>query len=93
MIDITKYLAYFHDGTLFDMQHINDEIELLLESSEMDLSDVEDDIKFSQFQTIRGKLHIHGIKSIQMDDIHLLGNLKMKYDSGNIFDLEIKKTE
>lgn len=92
-IDISKYSAYFHDGGLIDIQHKEDNVTFLLESAEMDLSEIKDNIQLSEFKTIKGKLHLNGVKSIQINTIPFHGHLKMQYDSGNIFDLEIKKNK
>ena len=93
MIDIGKYSAYFHDGAVIEIQHKDDEITLSLESAEMDLSEIQDNIQLSELSTIIGKLHLSGVKSIQINDVFFSGRLSLKYDSGNIFDLEIKKNK
>jgi hypothetical protein len=90
---IEKYTAYFHDGSLIDIQHNNDQIVLSLGSAEMDFDEVEDSIQLSERNTIMGKLYLEGIISINLNENKFFGVLKMKYDSGKIFDLEIKENK
>jgi hypothetical protein len=90
MIDISKYSAYFHDGGLIDIQHTDNEITLSLESAEMDLSELQDDIQLSEFSTIKGKLHLEKVQSIQINDIPFHGQLKLPYDYGSIFDFDVQ---
>jgi hypothetical protein len=90
-MSIEKYTAYFHDGALIDIQHSDNQIVLSLESSEMDLSDLKDPIQLSERNSIKGKLHLKRISSVILNDVSFSGQLKMKYDSGTIFDLHIEK--
>lgn len=90
-MNISKYTAFFHDGSIFDIQHVKDKIEFSMASAEMDEEDVEDDIALSQDDQIQGKLYIEGIKNIKINDKLFLGVLKKIYDNGRIFDFEITK--
>lgn len=90
-MSIDKNTAYFHDGALIDIQHSDNQIALSLESSEMDLLDLKDPIQLSERNSIKGKLHLMEINSIKLNDILFSDQLKMKYDSGTIFDLHIEK--
>src|SRR3990167_10605205 len=89
---ISKYTAYFHDGSLIAIDYGKDDTELTLtmESAEVDPEDIKDPIHLSEEERIKGKLHLKGIKNIYIDDEKLSTPLKMNYDDGSIFDLEIK---
>jgi hypothetical protein len=89
-IIIQKYLHEFHDGSLIDIQHMDQEYIFSLESAEMDRADMKDDILLSERGTIKGKLHLEAIKSIQINDTPFRGQLKLLYDYGSIFDFDIR---
>jgi hypothetical protein len=91
VINIQKYAAYFHDGAVIDIQHRDDEIIFSLESAEIDLSDIHDELELSERDTIKGKLHVIKPKLIHVNREIISTYLKMRYDSANIFDLEIAK--
>jgi len=86
---IQKYLDEFHDGALIDIQYSDNELILSIESSEMDVSDMKDEIALSERGTIKGKMHLKGIKLIKINSVHFIGFLEKKYDSGKIVDLQI----
>lgn len=89
-LNIKKYTAYFHDGSLIDIQHSDNKIVLSLESAEMDSIDMEDDISLSERGTIKGKLHLEEVQSIKINDSPFHGKLKLFYDYGSIFDFDIR---
>ena len=88
-MDISKYTAFFHDGSLIEIEHKNNKIELALSSAEMDEDDLKEPIELSNDDCIQGKLHIEGIKRVIVDDKLLDKPLKKEYDDGQIFDFEI----
>jgi len=88
-MDISEYTDFFHDGSLIDIVHKNDKIELSMCSAEMDEADLKEPIELSKSECIAGKLHIEGIKSIKIGATPLKGFLKKEYDDGQIFDFEI----
>ena len=92
---ISKYTSYFHDGSLVAIEYGKNDSELTLtmESAEVDPEDIKDPISLSKEDRIKGKLHLKGIKNIYIDDEKLSTPLKMNYDDGGIFDLEIKDNE
>jgi hypothetical protein len=59
----------------------------------MDLADLQDPITLTERNTIKGKLYLNGVKSIKLNDILFFDRLKMKYDSAEVFDLEIQKNQ
>jgi len=89
-MNISEYTAFFHDGSIIDIEHKNDKIELSMSSAEMDETDLKAPIVLSKDDCIVGKLHIEGIKTIKIGDEILKGLLKKEYDNGHIFDFEIK---
>ncbi len=91
-MDISKYTGYFHDGGLIDIRHMDNKIELLLFSAEMDPEDLREDIPLGQDDCITGILHLDGIKKITKNEQPFFGELKMEHQSGDIFKLEISTT-
>jgi len=75
-MNISKYEAFFHDGSLIDIRHIGTKIEFSMASAEMDEEDVENDVILSKNDSIQGKLHIEGIKSIMIGGNPFPGILK-----------------
>lgn len=92
---ISKYTSYFHDGSLVEIEYGKNNAELILtmESAEVDPEDIKDPIPLSEDDRIKGKLHLKGVKNIYINDEILSTPLKMTYDDGGIFDLEIKDNE
>lgn len=88
-MDISDYTSFFHDGSLLEIKHENDKIELSMSSAEMDEEDLKEPIVLSKDDRIVGKLHIEGIKNIIVDNERLEKSLKKEYDDGEIFHLEI----
>ena len=69
------------------------ELTLTMESAEVDPEDIKDNIPLAKEDRIKGKLHLKGIKNIYINRKRLSTPLKMNYDNGKIFDLEIKNNE
>jgi hypothetical protein len=92
---ISKYTSYFHDGSLLNIQYGKTPVDLTLsmESCYIDEEDLKDPIPRSSEDTLRGKLHLKGIKNIYIDNEVLSTPLKMNYDDGEIFRLDIKDNE
>jgi hypothetical protein len=57
-IKIEKYASLFHDGDISQIKHVNNEIELWMESAEILPEWNEDNILLSKRNTITGKLHL-----------------------------------
>jgi len=90
-MDIKKYSGCFHDGVVYNMQHKNNEIILSLESAELRPEWNKDKIKLSKERTITGYLHLQGVKSVSINTNIFPKRLKMIYDIGEIYDLEISE--
>ncbi|MBI2742620.1 MAG: hypothetical protein HYX48_01735 [Chlamydiales bacterium] len=91
-MDISKYAAFFHDGSIMDVQHQGDKIEFFMASAEMAEEDLEDDIALSRDESIQGKLCLEGIISVAIGDKPFKGTVKKAYDNGRIFDFEVTKS-
>jgi len=89
-MDISKYTAYFHDGSLIDIKNIDDTIEISLSSAEVDPEDLTDDIPLGEYDRINGILHLEGIKKITRNDLLFNGILKMERQSGEIHRFKIR---
>jgi hypothetical protein len=92
MIDISKYSSYFHDGSIFNIEHIENTIILSMSSAQMDVEDLNDDITLSANNCIQGKLHLEKVKKIIVDKKPIKGTFKLLYDDAEILDFEIKET-
>jgi len=93
MMNAADYDAFFHDGSLINIQHTNNKIEISMESAEISENDLKDDIDLSKYNTLKGKLHLEDVKSILDNDQPFTGLLKMQFDSAIILDLEIVKNK
>lgn len=92
-IDIFKYKDFFHDGALLGIEHQEKTIVLAMQSAEVDPEELPGPIALSSDDRIKGKLHLKGVKNIHINREKLSTPLKMNYDDGKIFDLEIKNNE
>ena len=88
-MNISNYAAFFHDGSIMDIQHMGDKVEFSMASAEMDEEDINDDVVLSKDDSIQGKLHVEGIKNIIIDKQPFLGKISKNHDNGKIFDFEI----
>jgi hypothetical protein len=88
-MNISYYTAFFHDGSIINIQHKKNVIKFYMASAEMDEEDIKDDLKLSYDDSIRGILHIEEVESITINGEIFLGKLNMNYENGRIFDFEI----
>ena len=88
-MNISEYTGFFHDGSLIEIEHKNDKIELSMSSAEMDETDLKEPVELSKNDRILGKLHIEGVVSVKIGDSLLEDPLTKEYDNGRIFDFEI----
>lgn len=51
-MNMLKYLDEFHDGALIDIYHYENTILFSIESAEMDISDVKDEVQLSERGTM-----------------------------------------
>ncbi|CDR33194.1 hypothetical protein [Criblamydia sequanensis] len=91
-MNIHKYEAYFHDGTLVEIDQKENNVVLSMISSEMYPDEMKDPMLLSYDNKIKGKLHLDKVKRITMDG-ETISLINMLYDSGEIFDLEIKENK
>lgn len=89
-IDISKYAAYFHDGNLFNISRVKDEIVCQMSSAEVDLSEIEKGLVLSKNHRIRGMLHLSNIQNIHITGEYKLESLFDVFNLGTILDFEIK---
>lgn len=87
MINISNY--DFHDGILSEIVNVKDNIIITMESSQICSEDNIENVPLSDSQTIKGKLHIEGVKSLTKNGKALL-LLEKNHDSGDIFDFVIE---
>jgi hypothetical protein len=89
-MDISKYTDFFHDGSVIDIQHKGNGIQISMSSAEVDEEDLQDDIALSKYDRIQGKLHIEGVKNITINKNPFFGELKKIYDDGSILHFDLK---
>jgi len=88
-LDISKYTAYFHDGSIIDINSQINDLIISLESAELDPLEIGDSKLITKSNTIFGKLHLKNVKKLKLDNKPYLETLRKNYDSGEILDLEI----
>ena len=86
-----KYIDYFHDGILIDIQQTKNSITLIMESAEIDPEDMNDNILLTQNNSLKGKLHLEKIISVKINNKIHVENLYKAYDHGTILDFEIEE--
>lgn len=92
---LTQYSGYFHDGSIYKIEHNSGNLVISAESAEL-LPEWDWDRKnvpLSKRNTIAGKLHLEGISHIRKDQEIWVDTLGMIYEFGDIFDLEIKENK
>jgi hypothetical protein len=85
-----KYASYFHDGSLINIKQIENSIEILMSSAEMDPKDMLDNIPLANDNSIKGKLHLENVINIKVSDNVEINDLLRIYDDGTILDFELK---
>lgn len=88
-MNIQNYTSYFHDGTVHDINHVKNHMEIAMESAQLLPAWNEDAIKLSKYDTISGRLHLDKIKSIRVNENNYTGELRKTYDSSDINHFEI----
>lgn len=91
-MNLKNYTAFFHDGSITEINHSGNTMILSMESAEMCEEDILDDVilsKVNGMDLICIKLHIEGIKSIKNNDNPYFDLLKPKSEYAEIFHLEI----
>ncbi|MDR3624759.1 MAG: hypothetical protein P4L16_06445 [Chlamydiales bacterium] len=86
IMGIEKYTSYFHDGSILSIKHTNNKMEIAMESAEMDKEDLLESFLLSNRNTIRGILHIDGIKNLEEDEQLYKGEYIMKSNCPEIYD-------
>jgi len=89
IMNIADYDDFFHDGSIINIQQTNNKIELSMESAEISEEDLKDKVVLSEHNTLKGKLHLEGVKKILNKDQPFFGVLSMLYDSAEILHLNI----
>jgi len=87
-MNIEKFSAFFHDGSITAINHLKKSIVIFMESAEIDEDDLPDKIALSSNDRICGKLHLEGIKGIYENGTPLSEPLKMKYEDAEIAHME-----
>lgn len=88
-IDVSKYADYFHDGNLFNILKLKNEIAFQMSSAEVDFSEIEKGLTLSKDHRIRGVLHLYNIQNIHLTGEYKLENLFDIFNLGTILDFEI----
>ena len=90
-MDISKYIDYFHDGSLIDFKHLGNNIEISMISAEIIPEHMLESMPPLKEKRITGKLYLEGVKKIKINKELFIDNLKKTYDSGSILDFEVSK--
>lgn len=94
MESMFKYAGWFHDGSLDYVEYCPNRISFWLESFEIEPNAITDSsLKLSNHSSLRGKLHVKGIKRIRNSDTEAMPIELTSWDSGEIMDLEISSNK
>jgi hypothetical protein len=88
-IDVSKYTGFFHDGNLFGISKIKNEIAFRMSSAEVDPSEIEKFLPLSKDHRIQGVFHLSNIQSLHLTGEYKLERLFDVFDLGTILDFEI----
>lgn len=88
-VDIRKYIDYFHDGNLFNISKLKNEITFQMSSAEIDSFEIEKDLELSEDHRIKGILHLNNIQKIHLTGAYQLEELFKIFNLGTILDFEI----
>lgn len=86
---LSKYSGYFHDGSLIDLKHLGNNLEISMVSAEIIPEHMIENMPPLNKSRITGKLYLDGVKKIKINENPFNGVLKKIYDSGSILDFEI----
>ncbi len=89
-MNIAMYEDYFHDGSIIDIKHSGNNIEIAMTSAEI----TEDlNIPLSKYNCIKGILSIHEVDSIKCEGTQFTGEITKLYDSANIVDFHLDQNK
>jgi hypothetical protein len=91
-MDISYYGGYFHDGYVLDILHIDQKVDLLLQSTILLKEwekDISPDIILSRDNSIQGILHIEDVKEIRVNKNKFTEPLRKMGSVDEILDLEV----
>ncbi|MFZ4772654.1 MAG: hypothetical protein ACOYK9_01525 [Chlamydiia bacterium] len=87
--NIKKYIDYFHDGNLYDIQIADNHIKFYIESAEIDPDDIKEESILNERYRIKGIPWLKGVIQVVINNqipkrlIHIIS------EDGEIKDLEI----
>jgi len=89
-IYIISYAHYFHDGNLFNISILRNEIAFQMCSAEVDFSEIGKNLTLSKDHRIRGILHLKTIQDVYITGEYKLEKLFDVFNLGTILDFEIR---
>ncbi|MFZ4772728.1 MAG: hypothetical protein ACOYK9_01905 [Chlamydiia bacterium] len=89
LINFKKYVDYFHDGDLNDIQIDNQDIRLSIESARLDQDEFETGFNLNEDDRIQGILHLKNISEILVNKKIPEKPLQVISECGDIFDLKL----
>jgi len=88
-MDISRYVGYFHDGAIYDICHAGNQMIITMGSAEIVDEEIAQNIPLSKDNTIEGRLHIEGVRSLSIGEKTVNDKFKMLSKSSDIFHFEI----
>ena len=88
-MNIANYTSYFHDGTLYNIVKVNNEISFQMSSAEVELCKVGNDFTLSEDRRIQGILHLFNVRNIHLTGKSKIEDLFQVFNLGTILDFEI----
>jgi hypothetical protein len=88
-IKFIRYIPYFHDGVLISIKHVGKVIQIGMASAEIDPEEIKNDIQLARDNSLKGKLHLEGVKAVRINNSTYQQKLRMLHDHGTILDFEV----
>jgi hypothetical protein len=92
-VNIKKYVDFFHDGSIFNILHLNGNVIISMQSAEINEGEISEKIPLSDLHRIKGNLHIDDVEYIILNDEKIDFSLIKKNEYGSILDLDISRNE
>jgi len=92
-VNIKNYTAFFHDGSIYSINHVVNEIDIFMESAELEEDYIADELVLTKDNRIKGILHILHVNKIIENGKLLESTLKMKFEDAEIFHFDLNQNK
>lgn len=88
-MNIAQYCSFFHDGSLINIQQTENALLISMDSADIEVGELIDNIELSDRNSIKGVLHLENIQTVYINEEQFFDQLKMLGDTAAILDLKI----